>query len=96
MAKKTITKAKNKAVRTKKTPKKRLVVTRSSGIDETFFEVRLTEQSLYWIIFGAAAIAFTLWLFSLDAKVRDLYDQVDANTYSTQTPVIRTVDIIQD
>lgn len=60
-------------------PKKK---TASVAAEPAFFEARFTEQSLYWIIFGLAAITFALWLFSLDAKVRDLYDQIDANTYN--------------
>lgn len=47
-----------------------------------FMEARITDQTIYWMIFGAAAIVFALWLFSLDAKVRDLYDQIDTNAYT--------------
>lgn len=48
-----------------------------------FFDFRVTEQTVYWLIFGAVSILFTLWIYTLDARVRDLYDQVDLNTYDS-------------
>lgn len=65
-------------------PKKKAA---SVAAQPAFFEARFTDQSLYWIIFGAAAIIFALWLFALDAKVRDLYDQIDANAYNMNSTV---------
>ena len=50
-----------------------------------FLQFRITQQSLYWLLFGAASILFTLQLYSLDAKVRELYDQIDRNNYSAET-----------
>ena len=67
-----------KRVATKKSVKK-------STSEPAFFEMKFTDQTVYWLIFGAVAIIFAIWLYSLDAKVRDLYDQVDTNTYNTQT-----------
>lgn len=48
-----------------------------------FLTVRFTEQSLYWLIFGTAAILFAIWVYTLDARVRDLYDQIDASNNSS-------------
>lgn len=45
-----------------------------------FFQVRVTDQSLYWLIFGAVAILFAMWVYTLDSRVRDMYDQIDMNT----------------
>jgi len=83
------TAAKTKATATKKAPKKSVKTTRQvqSRATTDFFEARITDQTLYWLIFGAAAIIFALWLFSLDAKVRDLYDQIDANTYDSSLTI---------
>lgn len=76
--------AKPKATTTKKRATKKPVVTKrvaskKATTSEPFMQFRVTQQTLYWVIFGAVAIAFALWIYSLDAKVRDLYDQVDAN-----------------
>ena len=88
----TKTKANTKVTATKKVNKKPSVAQKSAHRQkataatskQAFFDARFTIQSLYWMIFGAAAILFALWLYTLDAKVRDLYDQVDANTYNLQ------------
>lgn len=65
---------------TKRTVSKRTVAKRTE--EEPFMQFKLTQQTLHWIIFGAVSIAFALWIYSLDAKVRDLYDQADANISS--------------
>lgn len=88
--------AKTKAATTKTSTKKRSTATKQASARSNFFEVRLTEQSLYWTIFGIASIAFALWLYSLDARVRDLYDQVDASTNSMNYPSKQTTDDVQD
>ncbi len=55
---------------------------------QQFLDFRITEQTLYWVLFGAVAIFFTLWIFSVDARLQNLYDEIDARTYSlTQMPV---------
>lgn len=91
--------AKAKATTTKKKVVKKPVAvkraTTKKSVKKTtqepaFFEMKFTEQSAYWIIFGAVAIMFAIWLYTLDAKIRDLYDQVDANAYNLQsTPDIQ-------
>lgn len=88
--------AQTKATATKKSTKKRAVTTKPASTRSNFFEVRLTEQTLYWTIFGIASIAFALWLYSLDARVRDLYDQVDASTNSMNYSTERAADEVQN
>lgn len=78
----------NKKVAKKTVAPKRTVTKKSFkkvNREPAFFEMKFTEQSVYWIIFGAVAILFTIWLYTLDSKIRDLYDQVDANAYSLQS-----------
>lgn len=63
---------------------------KSAAKQPGFFEAKFTEQSVYWLIFGAVAILFAIWIYQLDSKVRDLYDQVDANNSALQTtPIIK-------
>lgn len=85
-------KAKTKATTTKKVTKKPASVAKKvtkkkepAAVQPQFFQVKITDQSLYWLIFGAVCILFAVWVYTLDARVRDLYDQIDANTYSTDT-----------
>ena len=83
-AKKTAT----KTTKTKKTTKKpqsvaKRIVRKDTLSREEFFKIRFTDQTLYWLIFGTASILFALWVYTLDSRVRDLYDQIDKNTNST-------------
>lgn len=78
----TTKKAAKKPTTVKRTTKKQVM---GADAQTDFFEVRFSNQSVYWVIFGIAAIVFALWLFMLDAKVRDLYDQIDANNYNTSS-----------
>lgn len=81
--KKVVKKVAKKPTTVKHTTKKKARSSTAKNAD--FFEMRFSDQSIYWVIFGAAAIVFTLWLFMLDARVRDLYDQIDANNYNTSS-----------
>jgi beta-lactamase regulating signal transducer with metallopeptidase domain len=88
MAKKTSTKAKSADTNKKRTvaknvTSKKRVNQKKPVQQQEFFEVRITQETLHWVIFGAVCVAFALWLFTLDTKVRDLYDQVDKSIYST-------------
>lgn len=44
-----------------------------------FLTTQLRRETLYWLILGAIAIAFTLWINHLHNQVQDLYDIVDKN-----------------
>lgn len=72
---------KKPAVAKRVTTKKRV---KKAAQEPAFFEMKFTDQTVYWIIFGAVAILFAIWLYTLDAKIRDLYDQVDAKSYNVQ------------
>lgn len=82
-----------KAKTTTKSPAKKPAVKRAAAkktkaaAEPQFTEVRFTQQTIYWMIFGAASVIFALWLYTLDARIRDLYDQIDANSYSTVEPM---------
>ena len=83
------TKPKTKAAVAKKTTKKPVAkrpttkrVVSKKSTEPPFMQFQITQQTLHWIIFGAVSIAFAIWIYSLDAKVRDLYDQADANINS--------------
>lgn len=91
MAKAAKATTKKKTVTTKAT-KKPTTVTRktttkkkisAAAAPTPFMQPKVTQDSLHWLIFGAVAILFAMYIYTLDARVRDLYDQIDANTYST-------------
>lgn len=72
-------KAKHKAA---KKPAPMPLVSFQAADDRPFFEFRVTQQTLYWVIFGAVSIAFALWVYTLDARIQTLYDEIDASTYA--------------
>lgn len=80
-AKKSLTAA-TKQKKSTKHPKSaaKRIIRREPINREQFFTVKITDQSLYWLIFGIVAILFALWVYTLDARVRDLYDQIDMTT----------------
>lgn len=89
------TKSTTKRVTKKPTTAAKRVTTKKArrpAHEQQFMDTRLTQQTLYWFIFGVACIAFTLWLFTLDAKVRDLYDQIDENTYNSDPSLYMKAD----
>lgn len=79
------TKRKTVAAKKPTVVKRTTVKKKSARADEPqFMEARITEQTLYWLIFGAVAIMFAMWIFTLDSKIQKLYDQVDASSYSIE------------
>lgn len=69
----------------KKQPKKtwmQRAFTDETAASQPFMQTKITNQTLYWLIFGAISIAFALWILTLDAKIREIYDYIDTSTYS--------------
>jgi len=91
MAKAAQAKSKTTSTRKKTTKKPSTVAKRvttkkkQAAPKRNFFEAKVTDQSLYWLIFGAVAIVFSLWIYTLDARIRSLYDQIDINTQNIDT-----------
>ena len=44
---------------------------------EDFMTVRLSKQTVYWLILGVISIAFAWYTMSLTMSINDLYDQID-------------------
>lgn len=53
---------------------------RLSKSETPFMTFNPNVQSLYWVILGAVAIAFTMWIMQLQADLQAAYDQIDLNT----------------
>ena len=80
-----------KTVTKKKAPvKKHSVVTQvttPAAAEQSFFEFRITQQTLYWLVLGLVSIIFALWIVTLDSRIQKLYDDIDASTYSVDVPM---------
>ena len=63
---------------TKVTTKKRV-----TSAERQFMEFKTSEETIYWIIFGVVSIMFALWIFSIDTRVQNMYDQIDSSYLNT-------------
>lgn len=58
----------------------------ASASNRAFLEARFTEQTVYWIIIGAAVIALAAWVLSLQVQLNEMYDSIDAASTSYVSP----------
>lgn len=55
---------------------------------EPFMQTSPTIQSLYWLILGIVVVAFAVWIYTLQAQVQDIYDQIDRVNAESEAVVI--------
>ena len=83
--------SKPKTVQKKAPAKKPTVVKHVSkeraASEQSFFEFKITQQTLYWMVLGLVSIIFAIWIVSLDSRIQKLYDEIDASTYSIDQPM---------
>ncbi len=77
--KSTATKKPSQARRTSKSSASR---TQSTSAQSQFMQTRVTEQTIYWLIIGAAVIALAVWVLSLQRQLNDIYDQIQIDSSS--------------
>jgi len=53
-------------------------------VDRGFWSFGFTQQSLYWVIIGAAVLSVGIYVASLQVKINSLYDLVDANSVQSE------------
>lgn len=51
---------------------------------ERFMTLRISRQTIYWIIFGVAVIALALWVANLQRNINELYDQIEQTQAESQ------------
>ena len=51
-----------------------------------FMQARFTEQTVYWLIIGAAVIGLAIWVLSIQVRLNDMYDAIDAQTSEVVVP----------
>ncbi|MBP7760686.1 hypothetical protein KA093_02730 [Candidatus Saccharibacteria bacterium] len=51
-----------------------------------FMQARFTEQTVYWLIIGAAVIGLAVWVLSIQVRLDDMYDSIDASVNQTIVP----------
>lgn len=77
--KSTATKKPSQARRTSKSSASRA---QSANPQSQFMQTKVTQQTIYWLIIGAAVIALTVWVLSLQRQLNDIYDQIQIDSSS--------------
>ena len=44
---------------------------------EPFFTIRITHQTLYWLILSLIVLALGMWVVNINDKVQRIYDEID-------------------
>lgn len=82
--------AAKKSSRTKSSPAKTAsrtkTVSYSQASERKFLQTKFTEQTIYWLIIGAAVIALAVWVLSIQVKMDEMYDSMDAAAQNTVMP----------
>lgn len=52
-----------------------------------FLTFQPTRQTVYWLILSALVLGLGMWVMYLDAKVQDIYNQIDMNNSTLNSPI---------
>lgn len=59
--------------------------------EQDFMSFRFTVQTVYWLILSVLVLALGIWVISLNTKINDIYNQIDASNSDTLvTPKVKT------
>lgn len=47
--------------------------------NEPFVSLKVTVQTLYWLILAGAVLLLGLWVLDISQKVQTIYDEIDSN-----------------
>lgn len=70
----------------KTTPVNNIRSFRRSPEEPPFFQFRITQQSVYWLILCLLVLGLGVWVVTLSVKVQSLYDQIETSSVQTETP----------
>jgi len=63
---------------------------RPSRDDSQFMTLKLTRQTLYWLVIGVMAVVFTLWILKLQSDINNIYDNIDqTNAANNVNPIVK-------
>ncbi len=57
---------------------------RVSKQQEPFMSMKITVQTLYWLILAGAVLLLGLWVLNIHNKVQNIYDEIDRSTLIQQ------------
>lgn len=57
---------------------------RVAKAQEPFMSLKITVQTLYWLILAGAVLLLGLWVLDIHNKVQNIYDEIDQSTILQQ------------
>lgn len=60
------------------------------GKENSFFSIRVTDQTIYWAILCFLVLALGIWVVTIDDKVQRIYDQIDKDNANNTVVVPAT------
>lgn len=64
---------------TKRTSAKTVQSFKLQQSHEPFVSLKITIQTLYWLILAGAVLLLGLWVLDISQKVQAIYDEIDSN-----------------
>jgi len=61
---------------------------KQSSEQTPFMTFSFTNQTLYWMILSVLVVALGAWVLYLNAKVQNIYDQIDANSSILESQIV--------
>lgn len=52
-----------------------------------FFTFKPSIQTVYWLILGVMVLSLGAWVININARVQNIYNQIDANTSASNFTV---------
>lgn len=62
---------------------------------EPFISLKITVQTLYWLILAGAVLLLGLWVLDISQKVQTIYDEIDSNMIIQSDLDDRELDLIR-
>lgn len=62
---------------------------------EPFISLKITVQTLYWLILAGAVLLLGLWVLDISQKVQTIYDEIDSNMRVQSDLDARELDILR-
>lgn len=58
--------------------------------------LRITVQTLYWLILSGAVLMLGLWVLNIHNKVQTIYDEIDRNTVIQQELDAKELEMLRE
>ncbi len=64
--------------------------------DEPFVSLKITVQTLYWLILAGAVLLLGIWVLDISQKVQTIYDEIDKNMIIQRDLDARELELLRE